>query len=141
MAKFYTAVVTIFNKDGSLDYNGNKSVYENLIRNHSDGIVLMGSTGEFFNLTLTQAKDLAAFALKTVNHQMDVIVGASRMIPSESVELGNFALSQGADAVIVIVRIILNSPMLILKIIMIKLYQIFMALFTYITFLDAQDMI
>ena len=52
MAKFYTAVVTIFNKDGSLDYNGNKSVYENLIRNHSDGIVLMGSTGEFFNLTL-----------------------------------------------------------------------------------------
>lgn len=60
MAKFYTAVVTIFNKDGSLDYNGNKSVYENLIRNHSDGIVLMGSTGEFFNLTLTQAKDLAA---------------------------------------------------------------------------------
>lgn len=102
MAKFYTAVVTIFNKDGSLDYNGNKSVYENLIRNHSDGIVLMGSTGEFFNLTLTQAKDLAAFALKTVNHQMDVIVGASRMIPSESVELGNFALSQGADAVIVI---------------------------------------
>ena len=59
MAKFYTAVVTIFNKDGSLDYNGNKAVYENLIRNHSDGIVLMGSTGEFFNLTLTQAKDLA----------------------------------------------------------------------------------
>lgn len=30
MAKFYTAVVTIFNKDGSLDYNGNKAVYENL---------------------------------------------------------------------------------------------------------------
>lgn len=102
MAKFYTAVVTIFNEDGTIDFEENKKVYENLIKHGSDGIVLMGSTGEFFNLSMEQAKELAAFAVKTINHRMDVIVGASRMIPSETVELANYALDQGADATIVI---------------------------------------
>lgn len=42
MAKFYTAVVTVFHEDGTLDYEGNKAVYEHLIQAGSDGIVLMG---------------------------------------------------------------------------------------------------
>ena len=32
MAKFYTAVVTVFHEDGTLDYEGNKAVYEHLIQ-------------------------------------------------------------------------------------------------------------
>ena len=50
MAKFYTAVVTVFHEDGTLDYEGNKAVYEHLIQAGSDGIVLMGSTGEFCSM-------------------------------------------------------------------------------------------
>ncbi len=52
MAKFYTAVVTIFKEDGSLDHEGNRAVYENLIKAGSDGIVLMGSTGEFCSMDI-----------------------------------------------------------------------------------------
>ena len=52
MAKFYTAVVTVFHEDGTLDYEGNKAVYEHLIQAGSDGIVLMGSTGEFCSMTM-----------------------------------------------------------------------------------------
>lgn len=31
-AKFYTAVVTIFKEDGTLDYEGNRAIYEKLIQ-------------------------------------------------------------------------------------------------------------
>lgn len=41
MAKFYTAVVTILNSDQRLDLEGNRKLYEHLIKNGSDGIVLM----------------------------------------------------------------------------------------------------
>ena len=102
MAKFYTAVVTIFKEDGSLDHEGNKAMYEHLIKAGSDGIVLMGSTGEFCSMDMATAKECIDTALDTVKGRMDVIVGASRMIPKESVELGNYAMSKGADAIILI---------------------------------------
>ena len=102
MAKFYTAVVTVFHEDGTLDYEGNKAVYEHLIQAGSDGIVLMGSTGEFCSMTMDMAKELTDLALDTIKGRMDVIVGASRMIPEESVELANYAMEKGADAIIMI---------------------------------------
>lgn len=101
-AKFYTAVVTIFKEDGTLDHEGNKAIYEKLIRAGSDGIVLMGSTGEFCSLDMEMSKELIALALDTIKGRMEVIAGVSRMIPEESVELGNYAISKGADAVILI---------------------------------------
>ena len=63
MAKFYTAVVTVFHEDGTLDYEGNKAVYEHLIQAGSDGIVLMGSTGEFCSMTMDMAKSLQIWHL------------------------------------------------------------------------------
>ncbi len=102
MAKFYTAVVTIFKEDGSLDHEGNRAVYENLIKAGSDGIVLMGSTGEFCSMDMDMAKECIDTALDAIKGRMEVIVGASRMIPRESVELGNYAMSRGADAIILI---------------------------------------
>ena len=77
MAKFYTAVVTVFHEDGTLDYEGNKAVYEHLIQAGSDGIVLMGSTGEFCSMTMDMAKELTDLALDTIKGRMDVIVGAT----------------------------------------------------------------
>lgn len=101
-AKFYTAVVTVFREDGSLDHEGNKALYEKLIAAGSDGIVLMGSTGEFCSLDMKTSKELIDLALDTINGRMEVIAGASRMIPEESVEFANYALKKGANSVILI---------------------------------------
>lgn len=101
-AKFYTAVITAFHEDGSLDFEGNRAVYEHLIEKGSDGIILMGSTGEFPSLTMEDAKALTELALDTIRGRMDVIVGTARMLPAESVELSNYALEHGANGVILI---------------------------------------
>lgn len=100
--RFYTAVVTAFHEDGRLDHQENVSVYKNLMEKGSDGIVLMGSTGEFFNMTLETGKELIDLASDTIRGGMDLIVGTSRMDPYESLELSNYALDRGADGVMII---------------------------------------
>ena len=102
MAQFLTAVVTVFDQEGNLHLEGNRAVYEYLINGNSDGIVALGSTGEFFGLTMDQCRQVIDLIVETVKGRMKVIIGTSRMIAKESIELSNYALSKGADAVMLV---------------------------------------
>ena len=102
MAEFLTAVVTAFDGEGNPDWESNRRLYESLIAGGSDGVVLLGSTGEFFSLDLETAKAVTRFALQTIGHRMKVYVGAGRTIPAEAVELGRYAMEQGADGVVLV---------------------------------------
>ena len=53
-AEYLTPVITAFDKNGNIDENANKAVYDYLIDRGVDGIVVMGSTGEFFAMTMEQ---------------------------------------------------------------------------------------
>lgn len=99
---FLTPVVTIFDKDGNLDPQGNRNVYEHLIKGGVDGIVVMGSTGEFFTMGMEQKKELIRIAAACIKGRTRLLVGTSCMDYRETVELANFAKAEGADAVMVI---------------------------------------
>lgn len=99
---FMTPVVTVFNADGTLDIQGNKNVYEHLIQGGVDGIVVMGSTGEFFSMPMQQKKQLIDLAAETIKGRTRLLIGTSCMQWEETVELGNYALAAGAEAVMVI---------------------------------------
>lgn len=101
-AQFLTPVVTVFDKQGNLDVEGNKKVYEHLIAGGIDGIVVMGSTGEFFSMTLDTHKQLIDIATSCINKRTRVLIGTSRMIAEETIELCNYAIEKGADGVMVI---------------------------------------
>ena len=55
-ANFLTPVVTAFDANGNLDVQANKNVWDHLIKGGVDGLVIMGSTGEFFSMTTEQKK-------------------------------------------------------------------------------------
>ena len=57
-AEYLTPVVTIFDRVGNIDQRGNEMVYDFLIKGGVDGIVVMGSTGEFFAMSMEQKKRL-----------------------------------------------------------------------------------
>ena len=65
-----------------------------------DGILNLGSIGEFFGLTWEQKKELIAYAVTCVNKRVELIVGTTSMIVDEIVELSNYALEAGADGVL-----------------------------------------
>ena len=51
-AKWITPVVTALDQKGHIDIEANKRIYDFLIDGGMDGILLFGSIGEFFALSL-----------------------------------------------------------------------------------------
>lgn len=97
-----TPVVTVFHEDGSLDEAGNRAVYEHLIAGGVDGIVVMGSTGEFFAMPTAQKEQLIRLAAQTIRGRARLLVGTSCMECAETIRLGNYAIDQGAEAVMIV---------------------------------------
>ena len=62
----------------------------------------MGSTGEFFSMTTEQKKELINAVIEYVNKRVKVYIGTSCMRVEDTIELSNFAIEAGADAVMVI---------------------------------------
>ena len=77
-ANFLTPVVTAFDENGNLDIQGNKNVWDHLIKGGVDGLVIMGSTGEFFSMTTEQKKELIKLVVEHVNKRTKVYIGTSR---------------------------------------------------------------
>ena len=99
---YMTPAVTPLLPTGDLDLDSCEKLYSHLIRGGVDGILILGSIGEFFGLTMWQKQRLISYAKKVIGSSVELIVGTTSMIFDEIVELSNFALSQGANAVMVI---------------------------------------
>lgn len=100
-AQFLTPAISVFHSDGTLDLEGNQKVYDYLLSSGIDGLVLMGSTGEFFSMTMEMQKQLIDFAASYMNRTR-VIVGVSRMIAGEVIDLANYAYRKGLTEVLVV---------------------------------------
>lgn len=101
-AEYICPVLTVFEKDGSVDMKGMKILFDRLIDSGLDGIAIMGSSGEFYSMTLDEAK---AFARESVNYlkgKIPVYVGTGRLKLEETVELSSCALDWGADGVMIV---------------------------------------
>ena len=102
MAKYITPAVTPLCADGSIDEQGAKALYDYLIRGGVDGILVLGSIGEFFAFSLEQKKQLISLAVRYINHRVPVIIGTADTVLEHVLMLSDYALSEGADACIVV---------------------------------------
>ncbi|NYE09413.1 4-hydroxy-tetrahydrodipicolinate synthase [Bacillus niacini] len=101
-AQFLTPVVTAFDSEGNLDHQANKNIYDFLINGGVDGLVIMGSTGEFSYIEDAQKKALIDLAVSYVNHRTKVYIGTACMTVEDTVQLSNYAIDAGADGVMII---------------------------------------
>lgn len=101
-AKWITPAVTALDKNGHVDIEANKRIYDYLIENGIDGILLFGSIGEFFAISMEEKKNLIREAIRHIGHRITVYVGTCHMEFEQCVELSNYALGEGADGVMVI---------------------------------------
>lgn len=100
---FLTPVITVFENDGiTPDLEGNQKVYDYLIRGGVDGLVIMGSTGEFFSMSMDTQKTMIDFAAKTLAGRTRIFIGASRMQLQETIELCNYAVEKGLEEVMIV---------------------------------------
>lgn len=101
-AAYIAPAITLFRQDGSLDFESQGKLYDNLIEKGMDGILVEGSSSEFFALSLDRRREMAKFAIEKVNHRVKLIIGTSHMVADEIVNFSNFCLDAGADAVMIL---------------------------------------
>jgi len=97
-----TPVITVLDEQGKLDLEGNRLVINRLIDNGMNGLLFLGSIGEFFALSLEEKKEFIRFVVQTVNKRVPVLIGTGATIQEEVIELTHFAQQAGADGVTVI---------------------------------------
>lgn len=101
-AAYLTPAITLFQENGTLDFPHQARLYDYLIEKGTDGLLVEGSSSEFFAMTMEQRRAMAQFAIEAVNHRVKLIIGTSSMVASEIIELSRFCLERGADAVMIL---------------------------------------
>lgn len=101
-AQFLTPVVTAFDAEGNLDQQANRNIYDFLIRGGVDGLVVLGSTGEFFSMRDAQKRELIDLVVSHVNHRTKVYIGTACMTVEDTIALSNYAIDAGADGVMIV---------------------------------------
>lgn len=99
---YITPAVTPMLPTGQIDLASCGTLYQHLLKGGVDGILILGSIGEFFGFTNDQKKELIRYAAEAVGGRAKLIAGTTSLVYSEIVELSCFALDAGVDAVIVI---------------------------------------
>ena len=94
----YTAIVTPFRRDGTVDYARFRDLIEAQIAGGIDGLVPVGTTGESPTVDFDEHKKIVEVCIEQVARRVKVIAGTGGNATSEAVELTRHALAAGADA-------------------------------------------
>lgn len=93
----YTAIVTPFNSDGSIDFDCYRALIERQAENGVDGIAPVGTTGESPTVSMAEHNRLIDTAVEAAGGRLKVIAGTGANSTSEAIELTRHALEAGAD--------------------------------------------
>jgi 4-hydroxy-tetrahydrodipicolinate synthase len=93
----YTAIVTPFNEDGSVDYGCLKDLIDRQAEAGIDGIVPVGTTGESPTLSYEEHSRVIDVTIADCAGRMKVIAGTGANSTAEAIELTKRAKDAGAD--------------------------------------------
>lgn len=94
----FTALVTPFNTDGSVDYGALRELVNWQIASGVEGIVAVGTTGESPTLDMEEHLKVIEVTLDTAAKRAIIIAGTGANSTSEALELTREAKQLGADA-------------------------------------------
>jgi 4-hydroxy-tetrahydrodipicolinate synthase len=92
------AIVTPMQEDGSLDMAAFRALIDFHIEQGTDGIVVVGTSGESPTVDIEEHELLIAEAVKHAAKRIPIIAGTGANSTREAIELAAFAKKAGADA-------------------------------------------
>lgn len=95
-------VSTIFDQEGKLEKDQMKLVIDHLINADVNGLLFLGTGGEFSQMSTDERMEIAEFAVSYVDKRVPVIIGTGSTNTREAVLLSEHAQKIGADGLIVI---------------------------------------
>jgi 4-hydroxy-tetrahydrodipicolinate synthase len=100
----YPPIITPHHEDGTIDKDGFVQMVEFLIDAQVHGIIVGGTTGEYYAQSKQERAMLIKLASDTIKDRLPLIVGVGAMTTSECIAYGNLALQAKASA------ILMNAP-------------------------------
>lgn len=97
----YTPAITPLQADGSIDDAGFARVLEHLVASKVHGIIIGGSTGEYYAQTAEERRHLAERAKDVIGGRVPLIVGTGATRTEDAVAFAEHAAGIGADAILV----------------------------------------
>ncbi|MGG1659247.1 4-hydroxy-tetrahydrodipicolinate synthase [Brevibacillus sp. NRS-1366] len=103
-----TALVTPIDEKGLVDEQGLKRVIQDQLQNGIHSLLVLGGTGEYCALSMTQRKQVIDIAMKEVNGKVPVVVGVLSPGLGDCIEMGLYAKQAGADSIMVVTPYYVN---------------------------------
>src|SRR3989475_1606710 len=97
------AIVTPMQEDGRLDFERFKSLIDFHIEQGTDGIVVVGTTGESPTVDFDEHKELIRLAIAHARGRVPIVAGTGGNSTAEAIELTQSAKNAGADACLSVV--------------------------------------
>ena len=97
----YTPAITPLSADGSIDKAAFAEVLEYLVESGIHGVIIGGSTGEYYAHTAQERLDLAAQAKDVLGGRLPLIVGTGGIRTEDAVAFATHAKEIKADALLV----------------------------------------
>ena len=96
------ALITPMHSDGSIDFASLEKLIDWHIENKTDGLVILGTTGESATIESNERREMIAVSVARARHKMPVIIGTGTNATHHTIELTREAMSLGADAVLLV---------------------------------------
>jgi len=97
----YVPIITPFNDDLSMDFDAFGEVIDWQIEKGTHGIIVGGSTGEFFSLKKDERVTQVRFAAERIAGRLPLIAGVNDLLPERCYELAEAAKVAGVDALLI----------------------------------------
>src|SRR5690606_7037688 len=97
----YTPVITPFNQDGSINFDAYVEHVDHLIQNGVQGLVIGGTTGEYYVESLEERIQLLKLAKEHATFGVHIVFGTGSVNPADSIVLAKAAAEYQADAILV----------------------------------------
>jgi 4-hydroxy-tetrahydrodipicolinate synthase len=100
--RLITAMVTPFNKDGAIDWDGVAKLAQHLVDTGHDGIAVNGTTGEAPTTKSSEKLEIIKVVKSVVGEKITVLSGAGDNETSYTVEQARRSQDAGADGLLVV---------------------------------------
>jgi 1-pyrroline-4-hydroxy-2-carboxylate deaminase len=99
-AGYWPAAPTPFRADGSVDPEGIRALMELYVASGVHGVLVNGSTGEWFSQSTAERRQVAEIAIDAVAGRIPVVIGVSDYTAAGASALARHAEESGADGVL-----------------------------------------
>ncbi len=97
----YTPIVTPYREDFSIDRDRFAQVIEHLISAEIQGIILAGTTGEYYAQTTEERIEMMKFTKQRIKGRLPLIIGTGAIRTEDSIMFAEAAKDVGADGILV----------------------------------------